>query len=937
MHVAGCNAFNNCRPRQFKHASTANKVVCTVLCSLFTALPFAGHCCVLLQVPYLILTACGELMAAHKPTEYAAALAAQCMAAQLVSNAAAVLPPLISTSGSSGSGQTGMLWQQLEQSGILHQLPAALRLQVVHITTNAPAVMSGLPEHTVNVLQLLRSLQRLYPSFLTDHAAGQQCVGLIMQLALTTLQYVSRELLAQSGRHERLQCCLCCAWDTASAATFDIRTLLERLCDQQTDGASSSSSSSTSNGAAAALAVLQDEHILRWACMNATVVMVAQFLHLATATSSTTSTTSSSSSSTSRDAGGSSHRSRQLVVGNMPGRQWLPAALAHSMPAAYSSVLEQLGCSREVGLWLATQLTSGWETQQRPRELSSVQRQTWLESIVAGGLELYDGLMRVLADSSVLQPQLAALQLSAAAAILQWLSSMPTGRLRGLLVGCQYVCQVAERACSIGQVLMFKQIGAQRASGGMRLFISANQALAQLSADVLTKLLGLYRSLEDSGESSTGACSNSSSISASSNGSSSVGMLGQSCQHIMDVLACHMLAAATAIQPERDTADTASLTQPNSPPGQNVQLPVQRLQCCKLLQDGVRMLAAAAPPADAMEFTTSTSIHLMLQLISWLLCGLESPAGPSPATTGPLVAPIVAAGDVSSPDAVQLFGLLCSLLKACPKLCGISKIPADSLDEDLEQEGVSTAVLTAVSDMLKVALDMGSRGTHLVGNSSSCSSSDAGSSACTAALPWVVLLGRCCGTCDVLMQHCQHSLESDDAAVSLQPQQWTMHRQILTNNMQLLQASLTDVVQWLAADNTVQQLTALGYKPQDLQQQLAAAAEALPALSNDLQAANPFTDGHAEAVAALQAAQEQLLAAGSMLACFAISHVCNNPACGNMAGPSEAQLVGGRSCICAGCRTARYCGIACQRTAWRQHKPVCKALAAAAAAATQST
>jgi hypothetical protein len=52
---------------------------------------------------------------------------------------------------------------------------------------------------------------------------------------------------------------------------------------------------------------------------------------------------------------------------------------------------------------------------------------------------------------------------------------------------------------------------------------------------------------------------------------------------------------------------------------------------------------------------------------------------------------------------------------------------------------------------------------------------------------------------------------------------------------------------------------------------------------------------------------------------------------------SEAQLVGGRTCICAGCLTARYCGRACQRAAWRQHKPVCKALAAAATAAATPT
>lgn len=201
----------------------------------------------MLQVPNLVLAACSELMAAHKPTEYAAALAAQCMAAQLVSNAAAVLPPLMSTSGSSGSGQTGMLWQQLEQSGILQQLPDALRLQIVYMTTGAPAASSGLPEHTVIVFQLLRSLQLLYSCFFTDHAAGQQCVGLNMQLALNTLLYVTKEL-AQSGRQQWVERCLLCACDTANATTSGVETLLERLRDQQTNGASSSSGNSNGSG-----------------------------------------------------------------------------------------------------------------------------------------------------------------------------------------------------------------------------------------------------------------------------------------------------------------------------------------------------------------------------------------------------------------------------------------------------------------------------------------------------------------------------------------------------------------------------------------------------------------------------------------------------------------------------------------------------------------
>jgi hypothetical protein len=84
--------------------------------------------------------------------------------------------------------------------------------------------------------------------------------------------------------------------------------------------------------------------------------------------------------------------------------------------------------------------------------------------------------------------------------------------------------------------------------------------------------------------------------------------------------------------------------------------------------------------------------------------------------------------------------------------------------------------------------------------------------------------------------------------------------------------------------------------------------------------------------ASLAALVQQLQATGVMFSSIAVPNFCSNPACVNISGPTEAQLVSGRSCICAGCRTARYCGPLCQRQAWRQHTEVCKALAAAAAA-----
>jgi hypothetical protein len=89
--------------------------------------------------------------------------------------------------------------------------------------------------------------------------------------------------------------------------------------------------------------------------------------------------------------------------------------------------------------------------------------------------------------------------------------------------------------------------------------------------------------------------------------------------------------------------------------------------------------------------------------------------------------------------------------------------------------------------------------------------------------------------------------------------------------------------------------------------------------------------------AALAKIAQQLHANGVMLCSIAVPHFCNNAACVNVSGPTDVQLVSGRSCLCAGCCTARYCGRVCQRQAWQEHKPVCKALKAAAAAAASDT
>jgi hypothetical protein len=59
---------------------------------------------------------------------------------------------------------------------------------------------------------------------------------------------------------------------------------------------------------------------------------------------------------------------------------------------------------------------------------------------------------------------------------------------------------------------------------------------------------------------------------------------------------------------------------------------------------------------------------------------------------------------------------------------------------------------------------------------------------------------------------------------------------------------------------------------------------------------------------------------------FALACCCNNASCINMLMPSEQELVGGKQCVCAGCRCARFCSKECQAEMWPHHKQLCKKL-----------
>jgi hypothetical protein len=86
----------------------------------------------------------------------------------------------------------------------------------------------------------------------------------------------------------------------------------------------------------------------------------------------------------------------------------LPAAaaarLAASMPAAYSSVLEQAGCSREVGLLLAFEVSESRKFECGNKDggnsLSQQQMRAWAAEMVADGVSICETLSRGLTRTS---------------------------------------------------------------------------------------------------------------------------------------------------------------------------------------------------------------------------------------------------------------------------------------------------------------------------------------------------------------------------------------------------------------------------------------------------------------------------------------------------------------------------------------------------------
>jgi hypothetical protein len=268
-----------------------------------------------------------------------------------------------------------------------------------------------------------------------------------------------------------------------------------------------------------------------------------------------------------------------------------------------------------------------------------------------------------------------------------------------------------------------------------------------------------------------------------------------------------------------------------------------------------------------------------------------------------------------SAEQQRLFGLLCSTLKR-GALLGYT-----------QQTDAEECRLVAATFAARVQLS--------AAGTSSSSTTMADLLAMVELLQWLVLFGRCCLQWAVQLQWRHKGIPGLPDAAAVQQAKVsegsTMGRLHVSNSSDvffpprsfwsrppaLVSLFLTALQPALQHAGIAAQLSAAGLDAGELLTKVSSAKAAVDA-------------GRADQPDAVRAAVKGL---GQVLTSPPCGTACNNPACTNMSEPSEAQLLQGNQHKCSACRTARYCGKECQAKHWKQHKPVCKALVAAAAAA----
>lgn len=293
------------------HVTMSQHTVYTTNTTEMACIPF-----LLLQVPRKWLAACSGLIPTHP---------AHALNMATMHLAMAVLATSADKSSSCSRQMAAQLWEQVQQSDILQQLPGLLSSTVTTLQTQ----LTGEPEPLCSgekkvtqdiltgVLSMMHAVVQVQPAYYSTHTAQQQCLAPVMQLALMTLQNVSKSL-AHDGQQKWMEHLLYTAGEVgvaaAAAAAAGVedfalvvestsQTELEGVTDADTCSASSSScgasntarastsyvaapgvaATSSAGGAArradamtATVGVLRVEQSVQWSCLAGLIPMLVQ-------------------------------------------------------------------------------------------------------------------------------------------------------------------------------------------------------------------------------------------------------------------------------------------------------------------------------------------------------------------------------------------------------------------------------------------------------------------------------------------------------------------------------------------------------------------------------------------------------------------------------------------------------------------------------------
>jgi hypothetical protein len=361
-------------------------------------------------------------------------------------------------------------------------------------------------------------------------------------------------------------------------------------------------------------------------------------------------------------------------------------------------------------------------------------------------------------------------------------------------------------------------------------------------------------------------------------------------------------AAAAAAAAAAETSGSSRAQQPWRP---------RAAQIAALLESYTRLPSVTNIPGYEQELT--------FPMIA-VLCSVGDRPQPS------CLAAAAAAAGYGSPEQLQLFSLLLTMVKLGGNL-------GPRQQTDAEECPLTTAGVAAAFAR-QYALQ-----------SSSSSGSGEGLQV-SGLLPWLVLFGRCCLQWALQLQWIHKGIDGLPAAASVRQGEVSlgssMGRLFVQNTTDVFnqprqpgfEPMFCELVSALQMPLEVPQVslqlsTAAGMDAGVLLDKAAAATAAV----------NAAASGAGANAAATQQQVEEMIAAvrgfGSVLTALPVNCACNNPACSNFSEISELKLVKGSSHACSACRTARFCSKECQTQHWKQHKPVCKSLAAAALVATE--